>query len=110
MIMAAQERIMQALRTGENNAVSLADMCKISGVNNRATRQIIENLRRGGVVIISSNKGYYLPETLVEVRHYINKESKRAKSIFYTIRSAKALERKMLDECGQVSFSESEGV
>lgn len=95
--MTVQERIMQALKTGENNAVSLADMCRVSGINNRATRQIIEDLRRSGVVIISSNKGYYLPETLEEVRHYINKESKRAKSIFYTIQSAKVLEKKMID-------------
>lgn len=108
--MTVQERIIQALKTGENNAVSLADMCRVSGINNRATRQIIEDLRRSGVVIISSNKGYYLPETLEEVRHYINKESKRAKSIFYTIQSAKVLEKKMIDSLNQTMLSESEGI
>lgn len=107
--MTVQERISNALRTGESNAVSLADMCAISGLNNRATRQEIENLRRSGMVIISSNKGYYLPETLEEVRHYINKESKRAKSIFYTIRSAKALEKQMLNGLDQTELAESEG-
>lgn len=108
--MTAQERIMQALRIGENNAVSLLDMCRVSGLDNRSTRQTIENLRRDGVVIISSNKGYYLPETLEEVRHYINKESKRAKSIFYTIQSAKVLEKKMIDSLNQTMLSESEGI
>ena len=106
--MTIQEKIMQALRTGENNAISLFNMCKVSGVDNRATRQIIEDLRRSGVVIISSNKGYYLPETLEEVKHYINKESKRARSIFYTIRSAKNLEKKMIDSLNQTAISESE--
>lgn len=106
--MTAQERITQALRTGENNAVSLAEMCRVSGLDNRSTRQTIENLRRSGMVIISSNKGYYLTETLEEVRHYINKESKHAKSIFYTIRSAKALEKQMLNALDQTELAESE--
>lgn len=108
--MTVSEKICSALRSGENNAVSLAEMCSISGLDNRRTRLVIEDLRRSGMVIISSNKGYYLPENLEEIRHYINKESKRARSIFYTLRTAKALERKLLAECSQISFSESEDV
>lgn len=36
--MTVSERICNALRTGENNAVSLAEMCDISGLDNRSTR------------------------------------------------------------------------
>lgn len=107
--MTVSEKICAALRKGEENAVSLAQMCRISGLDNRSTRLVIEALRRSGMVIISSNKGYYLPGTLAEIRHYINKESKRARSIFYTIRSAKALERKIVDEHNQIAFPEGEG-
>ena len=107
--MTAQERILQALRVGENNAVSLADMCRISGLDNRSTRLVIEDLRRQGMVIISSNRGYYLPETIEELRRYINKESKRAKSIFYTLKSAKQLEKYMNNSVGQTKFTENEG-
>lgn len=107
--MTVSEKICSALKTGEDNAVSLSDMCKVSGRDNRRTRLVIEDLRRHGTVICSSDKGYYLPETVEEIQHYINKESKRARSIFYTLRTAKALERKLLAECGQISFSESGG-
>lgn len=54
--MTASEKICSALRTGEDNAVSLAEMCNISGRDSRVTRQIIEDLRRKGTVICSSDK------------------------------------------------------
>ena len=105
-----KEKILSALREGEENAISLCEMQRITGLDNRSTRLIIESLRREGYVIISSNKGYYFPKTLDEISHYINKESKRAKSIFYTIKSAKALERQMLNAQNQITISESEEI
>lgn len=59
--MTAAERISNALRTGESNAVSLADMCIISGLDNRHTRLVIEDMRRKGTVICSKRVGLFLP-------------------------------------------------
>lgn len=105
-----KEKILSALREGEENAINLCEMQRIAGLDNRSTRLVIENLRREGYVIISSNKGYYFPKTLDEISHYINKESKRARSIFYTIKSAKALEKQMLNAENQTTISESEEI
>lgn len=89
--MTVQERITQALRAGENNAVSLADMCIISGLDNRSTRQVIENLRRSGVVICSSDNGYFYPADISELKRYVRRERARSNSIELTLKSAEGL-------------------
>lgn len=89
--MTAAERISNALRTGESNAVSLADMCIISGLDNRHTRLVIEDMRRKGAVICSSECGYFYPADRSELSRYVNRERSRANSISQTLRSAKRL-------------------
>lgn len=89
--MTAAERISNALRTGESNAVSLADMCIISGLDNRNTRLVIEDMRRKGAVICSSECGYFYPADRSELSRYVNRESSRASSISQTLRSAEKL-------------------
>lgn len=85
------EKIYNALRRGESNAVSLADMCIISGLDNRSTRLCIEHIRRSGRVICSSEKGYFLPANTAELSRYIHKERCRANSISLTLGSAEKL-------------------
>lgn len=92
--MTVAEKICAALRTGENNAVSLADMCNISGLDNRHTRRTIENLRRKGTVICFSDKGYFYPENIAELRRYVCKERARENSINTTLQSAEELLRR----------------
>lgn len=94
--MTATEKICSALRTGENNAVSLAEMCNISGLDNRNTRLVIENLRRDGTVICSSEKGYFYPVDISELRRYVRKEQTRSNSIRETLQAAE----KLLNEWG----------
>lgn len=89
--MTAAERISNALRTGESNAVSLSDMCRISGLDNRSTRLCIEDMRRKGAVICSGSKGYYLPGDVYELRRYVRTEYARSQSIRTTLRAAEDL-------------------
>lgn len=89
--MTVSEKICSALRTGENNAVSLAEMCSISGLDNRHTRLIIEDLRRKGTVICSSDKGYFYPENASELGRYVRKEKSRSNSIDLTLKAAERL-------------------
>ena len=86
--MTIHERIVQALGEGENNAVSLEDMCVITGLPNRETRLIIEDLRRRGAVICSSNNGYFYPADVLELRRYVQKEQARSSSISENIEAA----------------------
>lgn len=89
--MTVSERICNALRTGENNAVSLAEMCNISGLDNRSTRLVIEDLRRHGTVICSSDKGYFYPADISELRKYVRREKARSYSIEFTLKTAESL-------------------
>lgn len=76
--MTVAEKICAALRTGENNAVSLADMCNISGLDNRHTRRTIENLRRKGTVICSVIRGIFTLKTLQSCADmYVKKEQEK---------------------------------
>jgi biotin operon repressor len=102
--------ILDSIGVGEDNATHSKRLIDISGLTERELRKVIEQLRRSGTVIISSNKGYYLPETVDELQHYINKESKRAKSIFYTLKTAKVLEKTMLNRSQHIGTLESEDI
>lgn len=89
--MSVSERILQTIGTGESGAVSAEQLTMITGLTSRELRKAVETLRRDGYVIISSDNGYYYPETVEEVKRYIGKESRRARSIFFTLRSAREL-------------------
>ena len=89
--MSVSERILQTIGTGESGAVSAEQLTMITGLTARELRKAVETLRRAGHVIISSDNGYYFPETVEELRRHINKESRRARSIFFTLSSAREL-------------------
>jgi biotin operon repressor len=83
--------ILANIGTGEDNAVTLHTLMSISGLSERATRQTVEKLRRSGAVICSSDKGYYRPADVGELRRYIHRERSRANSIDITLVSAERL-------------------
>lgn len=90
------EQVLAAIGTGASAARSSKELRRIAGIgSDRELRRTIETLRRSGHVIISGDRGYYLPETAAEVKRHIKKESRRARSIFFTLKSARELEKKM---------------
>ena len=97
-----RKAVLCTLQKGEDNAISSSDLRRKINLNYnikldyRSLTFAIETLRREGSVIISSNKGYYFPKALDEISHYINKESKRARSIFIQFNLLKHLKSKCL--------------
>lgn len=73
---------------GRDNAVTRQTLCQLTGLTDRNVREGISLLRRD-TPIISSGKGYYLPESNEEVQQWIERETKRAKSIFWSMGGAK---------------------
>lgn len=63
-------------------------------LTDRELRKCIETMRREGIVIASSSKGYYFPSNYTELAKYVHTMEAAAKSTFYTLKSA----RKMLME------------
>lgn len=63
-------------------------------LTDRELRKCIETMRRAGIIIAASNKGYYFPSDYAELAKYVHTMEAAAKSTFYTLKSA----RKMLRE------------
>lgn len=88
-------KILAAIGHGAENAQHNAELLRIAGMQDKELRKTIEFLRRHGIVIISGNNGYYFPADENELQIYINQESRRAKSVFFTLRAAKNLLKKL---------------
>lgn len=86
--MTANEIIRKALGTGENNALSLAELEELTELTTRDVHHCIEDMRLNGAVICSSNSGYFYPETEDELRRYVHKEHARAATIIRNTRAA----------------------
>ena len=87
--------LIELIPRGEKNAVHAYDLALRVGLSKRELRKQIELLRRAGAVILSSDKGYYLPADLAEVTAYRKKEEARAKSVFRSLQSARQLEARL---------------
>lgn len=68
---------------GRENSVSRKTLTGLTGLSDRKLRATIENERRAGELICSHRDpggGYYLPETSLELRAYVNEQRSRIQS------------------------------
>lgn len=88
------------LRKGKDNAISRPMLKQITGMDDRTNRLIIEDLRCEGIPVISSSsgKGYWLPQAVSEVEHYINENRHRAREINLMAQRAEVWLREHADE------------
>ena len=96
----AKNQIRMILRKGKDNAISRSMLKQITGMDDRTNRLIIEDLRCEGIPVMSSSsdKGYWLPQTVSEVEHYINENRHRAREISLMAGRAEAWLREHADE------------
>lgn len=85
------EVIRRVIGTGEENAVKCKALEEFTGLNGREVKTHIEAMRRSGTVICSSNKGYFYPVRLDELRNFIVKERRHANSIIRTLQSSERM-------------------
>lgn len=76
---------------GKKNAVTREYLCNVTGLKDRDVREMISKERRN-TPILSSGKGYFQPteDETAEVAKWVIQESKRARSIFWSMWGAKA--------------------
>lgn len=98
--MSMSDLIIGSISSGEDNAVSLSELCRRTNEGERTVRLCIEDMRRKGAVICSSGKGYYLPSCTDELRRYVRTERARSRSIKKTLSAAEKLLRKWESEGG----------
>lgn len=83
--------ILAMMPQGAANAKHSRDFARSLGMRDRAFRKCLEYLRRNGIVIIGSSSGYYFPADLEELNAYIRQEEASAKSLLFTLKSARNL-------------------
>ena len=83
--------LLDAVPVGEDNAVTAAELCTQFDMKGRELRAAFETLRRRGAVICSCDHGLFKPENAAELERYIKREGKRARSVFFSLRSARKL-------------------
>lgn len=84
-----QGKIAALLSRGQENAVPLAHLEALTGLDGRRVREQIERERRSGVPILSQD-GYYLPADDRETERFVKSMRRRANEI---LKTAKAVER-----------------
>lgn len=71
------------LLPGEHLAISARDLCRVAGYeNDRSLRSAIDHERLEGVLILSSERGYFLPalnevDAEREIRRYLARQDAR---------------------------------
>lgn len=84
--------IIDYMPCGQKNAITRAELSKITGLKDRVVRELIGQARRETPILNTQNgEGYFIPlpseKHLVE--RWLKQEESRAKSIFWSIRGAK---------------------
>lgn len=93
---AGQRSIADLLGVGKANAIPRRDLERLTGLDGRSVRLLIERERRAGMPILADNaNGYYLPASDDERAECVRSLRHRAGEIMAT---ARALELAELDE------------
>ncbi len=91
-----ETKLLSVIGKGEDNAITQREITAMLGIGARETRQILERLRKSGVVICSSDHGRFFPETVDELEHYLNRVQANVRNQCISIAPA----RRLLKEWG----------
>ena len=88
--------ISDLLHKGRNNGLTLQDLVKLTGMDERTIRRKIHVERKSGILIMADCvHGYFLPEDTYDVRRFIHSMSNRSKEIAAVSRAAEDALAKM---------------
>jgi len=65
---------------GKADAVSMPHLARVMNMNPRELRLAVEQARRAGILICSCEKGYFMPETLQEIREHAHRMDARIRT------------------------------
>nr|DAY15504.1 MAG TPA: GTP-sensing transcriptional pleiotropic repressor CodY, wHTH, transcriptional regulator, CodY [Caudoviricetes sp.] len=97
---AATATVYNAIGVGKENATSRRELCRVTGLPDRAVRKAIEILRYDRPILTADNGlGYYIPRTDAQGRReavrWIETQDRRCRSIKTAERGAKRFARNM---------------
>lgn len=85
------QALLELIPIGEENGISMRALSHYLGTTPRSTRKLVEGARLEGNIIASGDAGYFIPETVEELRHYVAKARARSRTNFAAIREAEKL-------------------
>ena len=95
--------ILRYLVIGSDKAITREQLCRLTGMSDRAVRKEIEALREEGIIIINrqDGKGYYISEDPAEMARQYRQNHARAMAI---LRQQRHLRRKMKEAQNETLF------
>lgn len=82
MTQTKRRQISDLLQIGAENGLTLQELVKLTGDDERTVRRRIQQERKAGKLILSDCKcGYFLPESIGDVRRFIRSMSRRSREI-----------------------------
>ena len=82
-------RFSELLPPGSENGLTLSDLVRLTGEDERSIRRRIQAERKAGKLILSDcQHGYFLPESEEDVRRFIRSMSRRSREIASVSRAA----------------------
>lgn len=81
--------ILEALKKGEENAIHVQELADMFKCDITAVKAEIRKLRREGVLICSSTKGYYIPANKADIERFYRKMRKHALTCLRSITTAR---------------------
>ena len=94
------------LSTGEENAIQGRELTRKLNIDTRELRHRVEHERNNGILILSSNKGYFLPEK-DEAGQLTDKGYAETKK-YYALHSAKAIGCFKSAKCARLAIKQYE--
>ncbi|MBQ2581274.1 MAG: hypothetical protein II574_06570 [Ruminococcus sp.] len=88
--MSIDEKLYNLLSEGAENAISAAELQRLLGLDFRQdVNELVHRMRKDGQVILSNNKGYYLPACDAETAAFVRSMDSRAEAIKAATESAR---------------------
>ena len=82
--------IVDYIPIGSKNAISRQKLCDMTGMSDRIVREAISQARRTTCICNAQDgRGYYIPDSVKDARDFVEQESARARSIFWSLKGAR---------------------
>ncbi len=84
------ERLIQAIPKGKENAKHLQDLAKELNRSTDTVKHMIRSARKEGVHILSDQTGYWISDNVTEIRAFIGTMTRQSTTRFASIKEFKA--------------------
>lgn len=92
--------VQNTLDKGAANAKHAREICERLGIDTRTLRLAVQRLRNEGALICADDSGYYLGESVEEVKRTLDRSDRMAKSI---LKRNKVFRQQLADIPGQTT-------